>query len=75
MSTHVLSRFSLIQPCNIMDCSLPGSMGFSRQEYCSGLSCPLPGDLPQPVIEPMTLGSPALAGGLFTTSDTREALR
>ena len=25
MSTHVLSRFSLIQPCNLMDRSLPGS--------------------------------------------------
>ena len=26
--------------------------GFSRQEYCSGLPCPPPGDLPNPVIEP-----------------------
>ena len=33
------------------------SMGFSRQEYCSGLPCPSPGDLPDPGIEP---GSPAL---------------
>ena len=32
-------------------------MGFSRQEYWSGLSCPPPGDLPKPGIEP---GSPAL---------------
>ena len=32
------------------------SMGFSRQEYCSGLPCPPSGDLPNPVIEP---GSPA----------------
>ena len=31
-------------------------MGFSRQEYCSGLPCPSPGDLPHPGIEP---GSPA----------------
>ena len=32
-----------------LDCSPPGfslSMGFSRQEYWSGLSCPLPGDVP-----------------------------
>ena len=29
----------------------PPSMGFSRQEYCSGLPCPPPGDLPDPVIE------------------------
>ena len=33
------------------------SMGFSRQEYCSGLPFPSPGDLPDPGIEPM---SPAL---------------
>ena len=30
----------------------PLSMGFSRQEYWSGLPCPPPGDLPNPVIEP-----------------------
>ena len=35
----------------------PLSMGFSRQEYCSGLPFPSPGDLPNPGIEP---GSPAL---------------
>ena len=32
----------------------PLSMGFSRQEYWSGLPCPLPGDLPDPGIEPMS---------------------
>ena len=35
----------------------PWSMGFSRQEYWSGLPFPSPGDLPNPGIEP---GSPAL---------------
>ena len=30
----------------------PLSMGFSRQEYWSGLACPPPGDLPDPVIKP-----------------------
>ena len=35
----------------------PLSMGFSRQGYCSGLSCPPPGDLPDPGIKPR---SPAL---------------
>ena len=35
----------------------PLSMGFSRQEYWSGLTFPLPGDLPDPETEP---GSPAL---------------
>ena len=39
-------------------------MGFSRQEYWSGLSFPLPRHLPDPGIEP---GSSALAGGFFTT--------
>ena len=45
--------------CNPMDCSLqaPPSMGFSRQEYWSGLLFPSPGDLPDPGIKP---GSPAL---------------
>ena len=32
-------------------CRAPLSMGFSRQEYCSGLPCPPPGDLPDPGIE------------------------
>ena len=35
----------------------PPSMGFSRQEYWSGLPFPSPGDLPDPRIEP---GSPVL---------------
>ena len=43
------------------------SMGFSRQEYWSGLSFPTPGDLPNPGIEPMALASPALAARFFTT--------
>ena len=49
----------------------PLSMGFSRQEYWSGLAGPLPGDLPDPGTEPMSLMSPALAGRFFTTSITR----
>ena len=48
-------------------------MGFSRQEYWSGLPCLPPGDLPDPEIKPMSLMSPALAGGFFTTSATWEA--
>ena len=39
-------------------------MGFSRQEYWSGLPFPTPGDLPDPGMEP---ASPALVGQLFTT--------
>ena len=51
----------------------PLSMGFSRQEYWSGLPCPPPGDLPNPGIKPVSLTSPALAGRFFTTSATWEA--
>ena len=42
----------------------PLSMGFPRQEYWNMLSFPLPGDLPNPGIEPM---SPALICEFFTT--------
>ena len=58
-----------------MDCSPPGSsvMGFSRQEYRSGLPYPLPEDLPNPGIESESLTYPALAGGCFTISITWEA--
>ena len=38
----------------------PLSMGFSRQEYGSGLPCPLSGDLPDPGIEPVPFMSPAV---------------
>ena len=38
----------------------PLSMGFSRQEYWSGLPCPPPGDLPHPGIELVFPASPAL---------------
>ena len=48
----------------------PLSVGFSRQEYWSGLPCPPPGDLPDSGIELVSLMSPSLAGGFFTTSDT-----
>ena len=45
-------------------------IGFSRQEYWSGLPFPPPGDLPNPRIEPASLMSPALVGGFFTTRAT-----
>ena len=51
----------------------PMSMGFSRQEYWSGLPCPPPGDLPDPGIELTSAASPALTAGFFTTSTTWEA--
>ena len=52
----------------------PLSMGFSRQEYWSGLPCPPPRILRDPGIEPWSLMSPALATWFFITSATWEAL-
>ena len=51
----------------------PLTMGFSRQEYWSGLPGHPPADLPNPGIKPMSLTSPAMAGGSFTTSATCKA--
>ena len=55
----VLVTQSCLTLCSLVDCSrqVPLSMGFSRQEYWSGLPFPSPGDLPDPVIE---LWSPSL---------------
>ena len=46
-------------------------MGFSRQEYWSGLSCPPPGDLLASRVEPE---SPALAGEFFTSEPSGKPL-
>ena len=46
-------------------CQPPLFMGFSRQEYCSGLPLPFPGDLPDPGIK---LVSPVSAGRFFTVA-------
>ena len=51
-----LSRVRLFATPWTVAYQAPPSMGFSRQEYWSGLSFPSPGDLPNPVIKP---GSPA----------------
>ena len=52
-----LSHVCLFVTLWTVACQAPLSMGFSRQEYWSGLPFPSPGDLPNPEIEP---GSPAL---------------
>ena len=52
-----------------MDCSPPGFPvhGIVQARILSGLLFPFPGDLPHPGIEPISLVSPALAGGIFAT--------
>ena len=53
----------------------PLSIGFSRQEYWSGLPFPPPGDLLDPGIEAASRMSPALVGVFFTTTTTWDALK
>ena len=51
---------------------VPPSMGFSRQEYWSGLPFPSPGDLPDPGIEPMSpTCQVGIVGRCFTIWATR----
>ena len=54
-------------------CQAPLSMWFPRQEYWNRLPFPSPGGLPDPGIKPVSLMSPALVGGFFSTSTTWEA--
>ena len=65
--SQLLSPVQLFATPWTVACQAPLSMGFSRQEYWSGLLFP-PGDLPSPGIEP---ASPALADGFFTTEPPR----
>ena len=62
----LLSHFSCVWL--FLTCQAPLSVGFPRQECWSGLPCPPPGNLSDPGTEPVTVMSPALAGGVFTTS-------
>ena len=71
-----ISHFSCVQlfvTLRTVACQAPQSMGFSRRESWSELSCPPPGNLPDPGIEPHFI-YPALAGGFFTTSAIWEPL-
>ena len=64
----VLSPVQLFVIPSTVTCQAPLSMGFPRHEYCSGLPFPSSWYLPNPgIIKPSSLGSPALAGGFFTT--------
>ena len=76
LSAYMLSHFSHIRlfatPRTVVHQALL-SMGFSRQEYWSGLPCSPSGDLPDLGIKPASLMSPALTGGFFNTSAIWEA--
>ena len=66
---------SYLTLCDPMDCSpcqaaLP--MGFSRQEYGTGRSCPPPGDLPDPGIESEGPVSPALQADSLPTEPPKK---
>ena len=73
MCVKSFSRVRLFATLWTVACQAPLSMGSTRQEYWSGLPCPPPGHLSDPGIESVSLTSPALVGGSFTTSATWEA--
>ena len=76
LSNIVLSRSVMSDSCPTLSHATPWtvvyqaplSMGFPRQEYCSGLSFPSPGNLPNPGMEHTSPASPALEGRFFTTA-------
>ena len=74
MPTCLLVRFSHVQlyvtPWTVAH-QAPLSMGFPRQEYWSGLPCPSPGDLPDPRMEPLSPGAPAMQADSLPLSHQR----
>ena len=73
----MLSRFSrvrLFAALWTVACQAPLSMGFSRQEYWSGLPRLPPEDLPNTETEPMSLMSPALVGGFLTSATWKPSI-
>ena len=76
LCARVLNPFRCVRLCATLwtvGHHTPMSMGFSRQEYWSGLLGPPPGDLPNPEIKLKSLMPPALAGGFLTVSTTWKA--
>ena len=55
-------------------CQASLSMGFSRQEYWSGLPFPAPGDLPDPGIDPTSSVPPSLAGRFLITESLEKPI-
>ena len=62
-----LSHVQLFATPSTVACQAPLSMGFSRQEYWSGLPCPPLEDLPHPGIEPISPASPTLQADSLPT--------
>ena len=70
-SYWVLSFFSRVQLFATLwsvAYQAPLSMGFSRQQYWSGLPCPSPGNLPNAGIKPVSPAAPALQADSFPLS-------
>ena len=63
-------------PCNLVDCSLPGSSvhELSQARNWSWFPFPPPEDLPDPGMKPLSLVSPGLAGGFFTAEPPGKTL-
>ena len=72
VGTRALSHVQLFAIPQTVAHQAPLSMGLHKQEYCSELPFPTSGNLPDPEIKPVSLASPALAGGFFTANATWE---
>ena len=72
VSVHGKSPQSCLTLCNPMDCSPPGTSvhGILQARILEWVSMPSSRDPLDPGIKPVSLASPALAGGFFTTSAT-----
>ena len=76
--TFVRMCAKLLQSCATLwaiACQALLFMGFSRQEYLSGLPCPPPGDLPDSGIKPISPGFFALQADPLPTEPPRKAGR
>ena len=71
----MLSRFSRVWLCDPVDCSLPGFSvhGILQARMVEWVAISSSRGSSDPGIKPESLTSPALAGGIFTTSATWEA--
>ena len=72
MCTHAKSLQSCLTFCDPVNCSMPGSSvhGIFQPKILEWVAMPTSRDLPNPGIEPISLMSPELTGGFFTTCPT-----